>query len=114
METASCLIGRSVTIRANDFVDMPTSGCIKYADVETNTMVIELDVPLRVGNLQYDWVVASPRLARDDMDTLINVGVLGCGITWIPNERFNPNAPFDLSWWRGGAAAISDIVLSGK
>jgi len=111
MEITNLLIGRSVTIRANDFVDVPTCGWIRFIDAMTNTVVIELDAPLKVGNFRYEWAIASPRLERDDMDTLSKTGVLGCGITWVPSIRFNRNAPFDLSWWRGGAAAISDVVL---
>lgn len=112
MEIISPLVGRSVTVRANDFVEAPISGCIRFVDMATNTVVIKLDAPLHAGDLQYEWAVASPRLMRDDIDTLNNSGVLSCGITWVPNARFNPNTPFDLSWWRGGAAAISDVVLN--
>lgn len=111
MEAANLLLGRPAKIRANDFVGAPIHGCIRFTDMKTNALVIELDTPLKVGNLQYGWAVASPRLARDDLDTLCKDGVLGCGITWVPSVRFNPSMPFDLGWWRGGAAAISDIVL---
>ena len=111
MATTNSLIGRSVTIRANDFVDAPTHGRIRFIDETKNSVAIELGTALEVAGVRYEWVVASPRLARDNLGCLINAGVLGCGITWVPNSRFNPSVPFDLSWWRGGGAAIADLVL---
>jgi len=111
MAATNSLTGRSVTIRANDFVAAPTHGCIRFIDDTTNSVAIELGTTLEVGGVQYEWAVASPRLARDNLDSLINAGVLGCGITWVPNSRFKPSVPFDLSWWRGGGAAIADLVL---
>jgi hypothetical protein len=111
MAAVNSLTGRSVLIRANDFVDAPTRGRIRFIDMTTNAVAIELDTPLEAGGIRYEWAVASPRLARDNLDTLINTGVLGCGISWVPNSRFSPSAPFDLSWWRGGAAALADLAL---
>ena len=111
MGAADYLAGHSVMIRANDFVDSPTHGRIRFIDVPTNSVAVELDAPVKMADVHYEWVVASPRLARDNLDTLISTGVLGCGITWVSQSRFDSNAPFDLTWWRGGAAAIADIVL---
>jgi hypothetical protein len=111
MANISALIGRPVTIRMNDFVDMPTYGHIQFIDSTKNSVAIKLDSPLEAGDIRYEWVVASARLQRDNLDTLINDKTLGCGVTWIPNTKFNINSPFDLSWWRGGAAAIADILL---
>lgn len=111
MAATNSLTGRSVMIRANDFVDAPTHGCIQFIDVTTNAVAIELVTPLEAGGVRYEWAVASPRLARDNLDTLVHTGVLGCGVTWVPDSRFNPSVPFNLNWWRGGAAAIADLVL---
>ena len=111
MATTNCLIGRTVTIRANDFVEAPTRGSIRFIDVTTNSVAVKLSAPLESGDVRYEWAVASPRLARDNLDTLVGAGVLGCGITWVPSSKFNQSVPLDLSWWRGGGAAIADVVL---
>lgn len=112
MAAANSLTGRSVMIRANDFVDAPTHGCIRFIDETSNSVAIELGITLEVGGVRYEWAVASPRLARDNLDTLINAGVLGCGVTWVSNSKFDLNVPFDLSWWRGGGGAVADLVLN--
>jgi hypothetical protein len=105
------LIGRHITVRANDFVHTPVRAWIRLVDLGTNSMLLEFDTPLEAAGVRYQYAVASPRLQRDSLDTLIKSGALGCGITWIPDTRYNPAIPFDLSWWRGGAAAIADVVL---
>lgn len=111
MKSYDSLIDCPVSIRANDFVDKLTSGSIRYIDRATNTVVIGLATPLDVDGIRYELAIASPRLERDSLVTLTSGGAMGCGITWIPNSRFDPNIPFDLSWWRGGAAAIADVIL---
>lgn len=112
MATSDSLIGCPVTIRMNDFIDVPSHGHIQFIDAKKKAVVIKLDTPVEIKNVRYEWVVASARLERDNLDTLIGANTLGCGITWIPNTRFNIKSPFDLSWWRGGAAAIADIFLT--
>lgn len=111
MAATTSLVGRPVMIQMNDFVDEPTCGCIRFVDVATKSVAIELEVSLERGDARYEWAVASARLARDDLDTLVSAKSLGCGVTWISSFRFRQSDPFDLSWWRGGAAAIADIVL---
>lgn len=112
MISANSLIGRSVSIQVNDFIDTLTHGQIQFVDPIKKSVVIKLDTPLDIRNIRYEWVVASARLEQDSLDGLISLNALGCGVTWIPNSRFNIELPFDLSWWRGGAAAIADIFLT--
>jgi hypothetical protein len=114
MKITNALIGCPVTIQMNDFIDTPTYGHIQFVDVTKDSVAIKLDSPLQTGNARYEWVIASARLQRDNLDTFVTNKTLGCSITWIPNPRFNINSPFDLSWWRGGAAAIADILLRNE
>ena len=74
-------------------------------------ILLNLDKLLTHEGQRYQRLVASVRLARDDLDTLANAGVLGCSVTWVPDVRFNESDPFNLSWWRGGAAAITDLNM---
>jgi len=111
MENIGSLLSRHATVLANDFVLLTIAGFIRFISQETNTLVIELDSPLELEGRRYSWVVASPRLERDSLDTLLSLKSLSCGVTWVPDERFNRDVPFDVSWWRGGAAAITDIVI---
>ena len=50
--------------------------------------------------------------AKDDLDSLAKGDVLGCSLTWVPDDKDNLDEPMDLSWWRGGAAAITDLCIS--
>nr|VFK66581.1 MAG: hypothetical protein BECKUNK1418G_GA0071005_109910 [Candidatus Kentron sp. UNK]VFK69918.1 MAG: hypothetical protein BECKUNK1418H_GA0071006_102110 [Candidatus Kentron sp. UNK] len=76
-----------------------------------NLILLQMDDPAVVSNKAYAHAVASPRLRREEPDTLPATGTLGCSITWIPEDRFDENNPLDLSW-RGGAATIADVILS--
>ena len=111
MSNTDSLLGKRVAIRANDFLDVASHGRIKFGEPIGNSVLIELDTPVNANGLHYTQVVASVRLTRDSVATLLSTETLGCGVTWIPESRFSASAPFDLSWWRGGAAAIADIVL---
>ena len=105
------LVGKKVVVGANDFVQQELAATI-MADVENKTVLLGLDKPLINGNTMYQHVVISARLAKDDLDTLANNGVLGCSVTWVPESQFSRTDPFDLSWWRGGAAAITDVSIT--
>jgi len=114
MSNEGLLLGRRAAVRANDFVDAVSMGRIRCMDPDTNAVLIELDAPLHANGLRFTHIVASARLARDNIEALVSTGALGCGVTWVPEGRFDVNAPLDLSWWRGGAAAIAELVLLGE
>ena len=106
------LIGKKVVVGANEFVQQELAATISMTDVENKMVLLSLDKPLINGNTMYQHVVMSARLAKDDLDTLANNGVLGCSVTWVPENQFSRTDPFDLSWWRGGAAAITDVSIT--
>ena len=105
------LIGRDVKIRANDFIQMDLVARITYVSEHDRKILLNLSAPITVSGVTYTHAVASLRLARDDLDGLLHSGVLGCAVTWIPKDRFDQGKPFDLAWWRGGAAAVTDVML---
>lgn len=106
------LIGRKVVLRANDFVQQELIATIVMIDVDNKTVLLDLDKPLIYESTAYQHVVASARLSKDDFGVLAGDGVLGCSVTWVPESKFNHTDPFDLSWWRGGAAVITDLYLN--
>jgi len=111
MRSAIVLVGKQVSIRANDFVTKLSTGKIEAIDPARKAILITLDEPIDVGGTRYEWAVASGRLERDDLETFAAEGEMGCGITWIPSARFSHQDPFELNWWRGGGAAIADVLL---
>jgi hypothetical protein len=105
------IIGRRTIIRSNDFVERTLTGRIRAVDSVSDSVLLEFDEPVVVGDATYLFAIASARLERDSLDSMLREGHLSSAVTWIPRGRYNPLQPFDLSWWRGGGAAIADVVL---
>lgn len=105
------LVGRNVKVRANDFVQMDLVAHITYASESDRKLLLEMTTPVTISGVTYTHAVASPRLARDDLYTLLNTGILGCSVTWVSKDHFDQSKPLDLTWWRGGAAAVTDVML---
>jgi hypothetical protein len=105
------LVGSKTIILRNDFIVDDQSAVIFTIDSTTNEILLKLDRSFKYKGTTYSHVVASPRLSRDDLGTLENHGILGCSLTWVPDTKFNIQNPMNLSWWRGGAAAISDLRI---
>lgn len=106
------LINRRVLILANDVIHVNQAAQITKVSQTEQALFLEFDSPLEIEGKRYRYAIASSRLERDDLTTLLQKGSILCGVTWVPEERFNEQQPFDLSWWRGGAAAITDVVFS--
>jgi hypothetical protein len=105
------LIGRTVHILAADLFGVPIAAVIRAIDPDTKSLLLEFAVPAQVEMRTFQFAVARPRLQRDDLGVLLSSGTLGCAVTCVPADRYDAAKPFDLSWWRGGAAAIADVVL---
>lgn len=105
------LIGRNVRVRANDFIQMDLAARITDVSEQDRKFLLGLGTPITISGVTYTHVIASPRLARDDLNVLLSNGVLGCAVTWVPKDRFDQSNSFDLAWWRGGAAAVADVML---
>jgi len=108
---ANQLIGRRVHVRAADFFEAPAIAVIRKIDPDFDSLLLEFAPPVHIDGEVYSFAVAHPRLQRDDLAVLLKDGVLGCGVTCVPRDRYDSARPFDLSWWRGGGAAIADLVL---
>jgi hypothetical protein len=108
------LIGRRVIVRANDFVDRPLDVLIRAVEPEGESVLLEFSPPYEVNGVFYRHAVGRTRLVGEHIDSLSRNGLIGSAITWVPDARFDSRSPFDTSWWRGGAAAIADMVLDNK
>jgi len=105
----SPLIGKKVTILANDFLASDLLALIVAVDECKQTLLLEFDSKhLEIGE-EFTYAVASPRLSPKDITLLSKNKLLSCSVTWVPNVKFNEKDPMDLSWWRGGGAAITDL-----
>ena len=105
------LIGRQVCVQASEWLEIELATVIRDADLASERSLLELDTPAEIGGRLYVFAVARPRLKNQGLSTLIESGRLSCNVTLVPSDRFDATLPFDVSWWRGGAAAITDIRL---
>ena len=105
------LQGCAVKIRANDFLFRDIFAHVQIADEVERKMLLKLDMTLSVAGVLYKYAIASPRLAKNTLGDLLNTGVIGSAVTWVPDAKFDANKPLDVSWWRGGAAAVTDVFL---
>ncbi|WP_340119538.1 hypothetical protein [Pelagibius sp. 7325] len=105
------MTGQEVIVIGNDFIKEDQAATIVTVAEDGKTALLLLDEPLEHAGKTYRHVVASPRLVKDDFCTLASAGRLGCNVTWIPNEQYDPSRPMDLRWWRGDAAAITDLQI---
>lgn len=105
------LIGRDVKVRANEFIQMELVARITDVSEQDRKLLLDLGAPITISGVTYTHVIALPRLARDDLNVLLSNGILGCAVTWVPKDRFDQSNPFDLAWWRGGAAAVTDVMI---
>lgn len=113
MSSIEDFVGREIkVIGADDPFEPSYSGVIRAADANSNSLLLEFPAPSLIGGKEYPFAVARPRKESEGTFSLIHIGRLSCSITWVSRDRFNPAQPFDLSWWRGGAAATADLVLA--
>ena len=105
------LIGREVEVLAADLFGSTVTAVIRKANPNGQALLLEFSPGIRAGSQVCRFAVAQARLECDRLVELLTRGRLGCALTAVPEERFDPLRPFDLSWWRGGGAEIGDVVL---
>lgn len=105
------LVGRQVQVHSDNLFGVPATAVIRAINLDSKSLLLEFLMPAQIGAQIHPFAVARPRLQRDDLGVLLADGALGCAVTCVPRERYNASKPFDLSWWRGGAAAVADVVL---
>lgn len=108
------LKGRGVKVRANEFIQTELAARVADVNEHDQKLLLNLATPLTISGVTYLYAIASPRLTSDDLNVLLSNGVLGCAVTWVPKNRFDHSNPFDLAWWRGGAAAVTDVTLTDR
>lgn len=106
------LFDNLVKVTPNDFIDRECRGKIIAVDKKGRSIFIKFDEPVENYRTKYLYAVASLRLSADSLDSLLRKDQLVFSITWVPNDKFDSANLFDLSWWRGGAAAIADLIIT--
>jgi hypothetical protein len=111
------LMGCKVHVCENDLFKTTDDVVIRRVDEESWSLLLEFFSPIKTGKHHCLFAVARPRsnAATSEkfmMEEFMRGRQLSCNLTCIPHERYDPETPFDLSWWRGGGAEIVGIYLT--
>ncbi len=66
------------------------------------------------GEEPIEYAVVQARREGDISDQLQMGSSIPCNLVALPAARAISDDPFDLSWWRGGLAVITDIKIAGR
>ena len=89
--------------------DVIRVGHDKSTGVES--LVLGLALPLKYKTEEFRYFMATTRHEGRTFQQVLSGEQVGCNLTGIPTERLQGGDLFDMSWWRGGAAAIADLSL---
>jgi hypothetical protein len=105
------LLNKAVLATAHDLSPNPIPGTI--IGCTNNAIAVRLEFSLMLPNhVEAAYLVASIRHENKSLMEINSGQQVLCALTPVPTANFDPAKPCDLSWWRGGGAAIGDIVLA--
>ena len=76
----------------------------------SSALLLRFTHPFQLRETTIEYAVAQVRHKETSFDGLEKGTRILCNITAIPSEEAKSDDPFDLSWWRGGNAAITDVI----
>jgi len=110
-EMTKQLTNRKVVIFENDFVDRNIVASIVDVAEDYKAMLLKIVEQFEADMRHYKYVVVNSRLENESFKSLELNKISGCSATWVSEQNYNPQNPFDTSWWRGGAGAITSLKL---
>lgn len=110
------IIGKSVQIGAGDIFasaqrSNPFEEKIFAKIIAVDSKGVALAVALDLKKGPFTHAVVIPRYEGASAENFIEGKMVLCAVTLVPQERFSPDHPFDLTWWRGGGAIVADVTL---
>ncbi len=109
----SDLIGKVIQIGDNDVSKVSLLARTIAVEPNGSAAVLKLSQTIhssRAAILSY--AVVNVRHEGHSLSELFEGKNVVCGITFVSEDRFSKENPFDLSWWRGGNAAIASVSLA--
>lgn len=104
-------VGYHLAIAPNEFIPHRISAKIEVIDDEGQSVVLSLNEVAITSGGQASHAVA--KIRTSGMSYLqARVGDrIASSVIWVPDRNYSSDRPFDTTWWRGGAAAIADIIF---
>jgi len=106
------LTGAMILIGANDVSEAPLPAVVIAAKSDGSIAALKLGKPLCIEAKNFSHAIVSVRHEGHSLNELVEGRNVICAVTFVSDERFSEENPFDLSWWRGGNAAIADVSLT--
>ena len=78
-----------------------------------HSLLLRIEDPIVFEGETCEYLVAQTRHVGAKLDSILSGENVACNLTRIPEGRLKTQDPSDLSWWRGGLAAIGTLSLGG-
>jgi hypothetical protein len=78
---------------------------------DENSLLLQIENPIKYKNTVCEYFVASPRLANGAISDVQSDAGMFSSLALIPPNRAMSENPFDLSWWRGGITLIASVKI---
>lgn len=101
----------NVVIISDSLIDQPVSAVIRQIDSKAKALVLEMKPFLQINGQVCEFAVAKLRSVREGTSSLPDNEALLFAVIFVPVARYSADRPFDVSWWRGGAADIATLML---
>lgn len=99
---------RRLLILPNELFEAGGEGIFLAHDGNSLAMTLSTPVVLPDGKI-CTHLVASVRHEARNISEIMDGKTVLCALSLVPDEKFDPLKPCDVSWWRGGGAVIGDI-----
>jgi hypothetical protein len=103
-------INRRILISPNELFKSGAVGHVIADDGQAISIKLSVNLFLPNGK-PCSHLVASVRHEGKTLSEIKEGNAVLCALTLVPDEKFDPGKPCDVSWWRGGGAVIGDIVI---
>jgi hypothetical protein len=104
----SSWINRRILISPNELLEGGGHGILIANDARALSLTLSKPMLLPNGKA-CSHLVAYVRHENRTLNEIMDGRAVLCALTLVPDEKFDPKKPCDVSWWRGGGAAIGDI-----
>lgn len=99
---------RRILILPNELFENGGNGALIAVDGRSIALVLSAPMVLPNGKV-CSHLVAAVRHENRNLNDIMDGNAVLCALTLVPDEKFDPSRPCDVSWWRGGGATIGDI-----
>jgi len=106
------LTGKILEIGPSDLSQAPILAIVIALDSAFSVAALRLEPPMQTDSETFSHAVISVRHEGHSFIDVADGLEITCAVTLVSDQRFSSVAPLDVSWWRGGNAAIANVSLA--